>query len=135
MKVLVVESDEATREALQDLLLLRWPNMTILTASDGEGGVFMAQTERPDLILLGEDGRAPQGAINAETAHALRVTSETRAIPMIALMMLRLDQHEPMLGLNAYDAWLLKPFSAERLFRVVSPFARKETADTRVVSG
>lgn len=138
MKVLVVESDEATREALQDLLLLRWPTMTILTACDGEGGVFMAQTEHPDMILLGEDGRAPRGAINADTAHSIRLVSKIRQVPVIALIMLRLDQPEPTSSLSAYDAWLLKPFSAERLFQVVSPFTAntaKSTANTRVISG
>ena len=79
-KILLVEDNEMNRDMLSRRLERRGYQVAI--AVDGEQGVAMAQSEAPDLILM--DMSLP--VLNGwEAARQLKATSETRAIPIIAL--------------------------------------------------
>jgi two-component system, cell cycle response regulator DivK len=79
-RILLVEDDELSRDMLSRRLIRR--GYQTLLAVDGIQGVAMACSERPDLILL--DMRLPR-LDGWQVARKLKATSETRAIPIIAL--------------------------------------------------
>ena len=54
----------------------------VIVASDGEQGVVMAETEKPDLILM--DLRLP-GIDGWEATRRIKAAPATKAIPIIAL--------------------------------------------------
>lgn len=103
-KILVVEDDEKTREAMTDLLILG--NHEVLHAEDGEKGLQAAREQKPDVILL--DFSLPK-------MHGWAVAREIRNDPTI--------QHIPIVALTAHvmvatqetalevgcDAYLTKP--------------------------
>ena len=79
-KVLIVEDNELNRDALSRLLERR--GYTIVCAPDGPEGLRMAESERPDLVLLdiglpGMDGHA--------VARELRRRPATAGLAVIAL--------------------------------------------------
>lgn len=125
MKVLVIERDDATQEAVKDLLQIEWPHLSILKAQNGEQGLLLAKIQHPDLILLEGNMHSVGGLNGIETARTLRRMPETQSVPMIALTTPVSQDNGIASGLSATcDAWLIKPFSAERLYQVVSPFVR-----------
>ena len=80
LKVLLVEDNELNRDMLSRRLMRR--GFEVLMAVDGEQGVRLAQTARPDLILMDMSLPVLDG-----WGAARRIKSEpvTRFIPLIAL--------------------------------------------------
>src|SRR3954462_984878 len=84
----------------------------VLLAVDGQEGVTMAQSERPDLVLM--DMSLP-GLGGWEAARRLKGDAETQAIPVIALTAhaMRGDREEALAaGCDDYDT---KPVDLQRL--------------------
>jgi two-component system cell cycle response regulator DivK len=79
-KILLVEDNEMNRDMLSRRLARR--GYEVAVAVDGEQGVAMARSEAPALILM--DMSLP-GLDGWEATRQLKSTSETRAIPVIAL--------------------------------------------------
>ena len=123
MKVLLIESDEATREALIELLQMEWPNMEFLLVENGEAGLALVAQQNVDLILF--DLSQGGSSLNThETGAALRRTSISKQVPIIAIISTSIMGNGHVMSLSeTFNAWLLKPFSADRLYQVVSPFA------------
>ncbi len=80
IRILLVEDDDLSRDMLSRRLARR--GYHVLVAVDGNQGAAMARSESPDLILL--DMRLP-GLDGWQVAQQLKASSETRAIPVIAL--------------------------------------------------
>jgi CheY-like chemotaxis protein len=80
MKILYVEDNDDNVYVIRSRL--GRAGYTIVVATDGEQGVAMARTERPDLILM--DLGLP-GIDGWEATRQLKAMSETRHIPIIAL--------------------------------------------------
>lgn len=78
--ILIVEDNEASRDALTRRLERR--GYRILVAVDGHIAVSLAQSERPDLILM--DLGLP-GIDGWEATRQLKNESATRHIPIIVL--------------------------------------------------
>jgi CheY-like chemotaxis protein len=122
-KVLLVEDNEMNRDMLSRRLTRR--GFDVLMAVDGEQGVEMAKTERPDLILMDMslpvlDGWGATRRIKAEI--------DTRFIPLIALTAHAMagDRDKAMeAGCDDYDT---KPIELSRLLekmdRLLSDRAR-----------
>lgn len=118
--ILVIESDEATRGAVCDLLQLEWSHLSIYAADSGESGIRLAQQKRPDLILIG--GELPEMS-GYQTARTLRQMPETSLTPLIAVTSSTFDRNSLTTSLcSTCNAWLLKPFSAQRLIQIIRPF-------------
>jgi two-component system cell cycle response regulator DivK len=79
-KILIVEDNEENRDALSRRLQRR--GFEIVMAADGKIGVAMAQSEKPDLVLM--DMNMPE-LDGWEATRQIRATAETQKLPVIAL--------------------------------------------------
>jgi two-component system, cell cycle response regulator DivK len=79
-RILIVEDNELNRDVLSRRLRSR--GYQVFVASHGEEGLRLAQTERPDLILM--DLGLPE-LDGWECARRLKAGPNTRTIPVIAL--------------------------------------------------
>ena len=79
-RVLLVEDDRFLRRACE--ASLRQRGLTVTTAVDGEEGLRLARSERPDIVLL--DMLMPKLS-GLEVLRALRGDEATRGVPMLIL--------------------------------------------------
>jgi two-component system, cell cycle response regulator DivK len=79
-KILLVEDNEMNRDMLSRRLARRGFNIVI--AVDGQQAVAVAQTERPDLILMDMSLPVIDGW---EAARRIKAAETTKNIPIVAL--------------------------------------------------
>ena len=122
-KILLVEDNEMNRDMLSRRLERR--GYQVIIALDGEQGVSMAQSERPDLILM--DMSLP--VLNGwEAARQLKGAPETQAIPIIALTAHAMvgDREKAIeAGCDDFDT---KPIELPRLLDKIEAVLGKGTA-------
>ena len=117
--VLVIDSNNLTREALVDLVLSAFPEATVFIAPDGSKGLQLACNKRPDVILLEEE---LTGLDSFRTAKVLRHLPETRQIPLIALTCDDVpdnDQRYARLKTTCH-ASMTKPVSLDKLIQTIT---------------
>ncbi|HEY9645259.1 MAG TPA: response regulator [Chroococcidiopsis sp.] len=122
-KILLVEDNELNRDMLSRRLERK--GLQVIVAVDGQQGVAMAQSERPDLILM--DMSLPVLDGWAATRQ-LKATAETQAIPVIALTAHAMagDQAKCMeAGCDDYDT---KPIDFTRLLGKIQVLLGKGTS-------
>lgn len=96
-KILFIEDEAGTQKALGDSF--RDKGYEVISALDGELGLKMAKSQKPDLILL--DLILPK-VDGFEVLGELKKNSETRDIPIIILTNLeRMEDVEKALALGA----------------------------------
>ncbi len=124
-KILLIEDDEKIIEALGYALKLE--GYEIHSAQDGESGLEMARSIRPDLILL--DLLLPK-MHGFEVCHALKSDKEFESIQVIILTALG-DTENIVKGLSAgAEDFISKPYHLEELLaRVKSRVRMKELYD------
>jgi two-component system cell cycle response regulator DivK len=109
-KVLLVEDNEMNRDMLSRRLQRR--GFEVVMAADGQQGIDMATSERPDIILLDMSLPVIDGW---EAARRIKGADETRAIPLIALTAHAMagDKEKALAaGCDDYDT---KPVELQRL--------------------
>lgn len=79
-KILLVEDNDMNRDMLSRRLQRR--GYEVVMALDGEEGIEMAKSKRPDLILMDISLPVIDGW---EAARSIKASSETQNIPIIAL--------------------------------------------------
>jgi len=79
-KILIVEDNEENSDALSRRLQRR--GFEVVVAGDGKVGLAMAQSEKPDLILM--DMNMPE-VDGWEATRRLKAAPETQNIPIIAI--------------------------------------------------
>jgi two-component system cell cycle response regulator DivK len=110
IKLLYVEDNEDNVYMLSSRL--KRHGFQIVVAADGEQGLAMAESERPDLILMDLSLPAIDGW---EVTRQLKQAPETRSIPVIALSAHAMagDRERALAaGCDEYDT---KPVNLERL--------------------
>ena len=116
-KILIVEDNELNRDMLSRRLERR--GFAIVMAVDGQQGVDMARSERPDLILM--DMSLP--VMDGWTAtRAIKDDAELVKIPVIALTAHAMegDREKAMsAGCDDYDT---KPIELPRLLEKIQKF-------------
>jgi CheY-like chemotaxis protein len=109
-KVLLVEDNEMNRDMLSRRLIRR--GFEVIFAVDGQQGVDLAKSQRPDIILM--DMRLP--VIDGwEATRRVKSDDATRAVPIIGLTAHAMsgDREKAMeAGCDDYDT---KPVELERL--------------------
>src|ERR1051325_11434968 len=79
-KILIVEDNEENRDSLSRRLQRR--GFEVLSAGDGNVGVAMAQSEKPDLVLMDMNMPVLDGW---EATRQIKAAPETQDLPVIAL--------------------------------------------------
>lgn len=120
-RILLVEDNELNRDMLSRRL--RRMGYDVMIAIDGEAGVTMAASERPDLILMDMSLPVLDGW---ETTRRLKGMQETAAIPVIALTahVMTGDRDKALdAGCDDFDA---KPIDFERLLGKMQALLKKQ---------
>jgi CheY-like chemotaxis protein len=109
-KVLLVEDDESSRTALQ--VILEEEGFEVRSAGDGDEGITLVGSFRPDVIVL--DLVLP-GTNGFDAATHLKSDSTTSAIPLVAVTASWLGSESGLLRQIGFDSALRKPFSPAAL--------------------
>jgi len=113
-KVLVVDDDEGTIEALQRIL--RAEGFEVLTACDGETALAQVRASDPDLIVL--DLKLP-GISGYEVLRRLKSGDTSKSIPIVVMTGSDLGRSKgKSLALGASE-YLTKPFSKNQFLEIL----------------
>ena len=116
-RILVVEDTEDNRRILRDLLTRA--GYELIEAVDGESGVTMAATHRPDLILMDIQLPVFDGY---EATRRIRANPETKNIPIIAVTSYALSGDESKALAAGCNSYVAKPFSPRKILAMVQEF-------------
>jgi two-component system, cell cycle response regulator DivK len=109
-RILVTEDNEDNRRILRDLLTTA--GYEVIEAATGEEGVKLAETQRPDLILM--DVQLP-GFDGYEATRRIKGNLSLRQIPVIAVTSYALSGDDVTAREAGCDAYVAKPFSPREL--------------------
>ncbi|WP_437807730.1 response regulator [Sorangium sp. So ce1078] len=108
--ILLVEDNEMNRDMLSRRLLRR--GYAVVTAVDGESGVEMARTARPQLILM--DVGLPN-IDGLEATRRIKGDTRTRDIPVIVLTAHAMSSDREQALEAGGDDYDIKPVEIDRL--------------------
>ena len=130
MRVLIVEDSTRLREALSTYL--RRNGLAVDSAADGDDGLFLAETNQYDVIIL--DLMLP-GIDGISILKSLRKSNNKTSV----LILTAKDSiNDRVLGLETgADDYLVKPFALEELLARVKALCRRAYSDknTRIIIG
>ncbi|MBU1599273.1 response regulator transcription factor [bacterium] len=126
-KILIAEDEEEILNLIS--LHMNMAGYQVLSASDGQEALSIAQKEKPALVIL--DLMLPKME-GEEVCRILRVTPQTKDIPIIMLTA-RTEIKDRLKGFEVgADDYVTKPFSPRELVvRVKRVLARAENKPTR----
>lgn len=125
LKILLVEDNNLVRDMLSRRL--RRKGYDVLAAADGETGVALAASARPDLVLMditlpGLDGWA--------AARLLKGTPVTAFIPILALTAHDMECVREKALATGFDSCDTKPIEFERLLGKMETLLKKRPRQT-----
>ena len=109
-RVLVVEDHAENRRIVR--LLLNHAGIEMIEAVTGEEGIAVAETERPDVILM--DIQLP-GLDGYEATRRIKANPELRHIPIIVVTSYALSGDDVKAFEAGCDAYVTKPFVPREL--------------------
>ena len=109
-RILIVEDQDDNRRILRDVLST--VGYDLIEAFNGEDGVRLAQSERPDLILM--DIQLPK-MDGYEATKQIKSIAELNTIPIIAVTSYALSGDEAKARAAGCDGYIAKPFSPREL--------------------
>lgn len=113
-KILLVEDNEMNRDMLSRRLERK--GYEVIIALDGIEGIFMAQTKKPDLILM--DISLPE-IDGWEATRRLKASTKTQSIPIIALTAHAMDRDREKSMEAGCDDYDTKPIELNRLLEKI----------------
>ena len=116
-RILVVEDTEDNRKIVRDLLTS--VGYELVEAVDGGEGVAMAQSKRPDLILMDIQLPVIDGY---EATRRIRAIPELAAVPIIAVTSYALSGDEAKTRAAGCTGYVAKPFSPRQLLAKIREF-------------
>jgi two-component system cell cycle response regulator DivK len=116
-RILVVEDQEDNRRITRDLLTSA--GYELIEAVDGEAGVQLAETERPDLILMDIQLPVLDGH---EATRRIKQNPELRHIPIIVVTSYALSGDDQKAMAAGSDGYVAKPFSPRQLLATIRKF-------------
>jgi len=119
-KILVVEDERILGEMLA--ALLKAANHTAIVAADGESGLRLAASERPELILM--DMSLP-GITGFEAVRRLKADTATRSIPVLALTGHKTSGDKDDAYAAGVDGYETKPIDRDRLLERIAELLRR----------
>ena len=122
MKVLIIEDDKRITDIVSLAFQIRWPEVKLFVAFDGETGIRLAGKEFPDMIVL--DIGLPDIS-GFEVLKSIRLFS---SIPVMILTVMS-GKEDIIKGLElGADGYMVKPFDQlEMLARIKAILRRTET--------
>ena len=120
-KILIVDDQDAVRELVS--VTLEIGSHQILEATNGDEALKIAQSERPDLILL--DIQMPGGKLDGlDVCRILKNDAATRGI-RIVMLTAKGQEWDKQAGHDAgADGYFVKPFSPLDLIDTVEQFLK-----------
>jgi two-component system, cell cycle response regulator DivK len=122
-RILLVEDNEMNRDMLSRRLVRN--GYEVVLATDGQQGLDMALSERPDLILMDMSLPVMDGW---EATHRIKANDATRRIPIIALTAHAMagDREKALeVGCDDYDT---KPVEISRLVGKIAALLKPKMA-------
>jgi two-component system cell cycle response regulator DivK len=116
-RILVIEDQEDNRRILRDLLTSA--GYESIEADAGEEAPALAQTQRPDLILM--DIQLP-GIDGYEATRRIKADPALRRIPIIAVTSYALSGDEVAAMEAGCDGYVTKPFSPRALLAKIREY-------------
>ena len=119
MKVVIIEDQAETVEAISMCFELRWPDVTILSTGEGNKGLELIEAELPDVVTLG------LGLPDIDGFELLRQVRRSFDMPII-IVTVRNQKMDIVKGLElGADDYITKPFDhIEFLARVKAVLRR-----------
>jgi len=120
-KILLIEDNEMNRDMLSRRLIRK--GYDVVMATDGEQGVAMADSEKPDLILMDMSLPVIDGW---EATRQVKAAEATRTIPVIALTAHAMagDREKALeAGCDDYDT---KPVDINRLLDKIAALLTRQ---------
>jgi DNA-binding response OmpR family regulator len=122
MKVLLIEDNPSIVETVSLCLQMRWQDATIVSASEGEKGVEMVETETPDIVILD---------LGLPDVYGLAVLKEIRSFSDVPIVILTVkgEEQDKVAGLErGADDYVVKPFNPGELLARVQAVLRRTRA-------
>ena len=116
-RILIIEDQEDNRAIMRDLLT--GAGFELIEAVDGAEGVKLAQSERPDLILMDIQLPIIDGY---EATRQIRAIVDLKSIPIIAVTSYALSGDEAKTRAAGCNGYVAKPFSPRQLLAKVREF-------------
>jgi CheY-like chemotaxis protein len=116
-KILLVEDNEMNRDMLSRRLIRN--GFEVVMAVDGQQGVDMATSEKPDLILMDMSLPVMDGW---EATRRVKADESTKAIPVIALTAHAMVQDKEKAMAAGCDDFDTKPVELPRLLGKIKAF-------------
>jgi CheY-like chemotaxis protein len=123
VKILVIEDDEYSRDALAHLLVSE--GYEAQSANDGESGLEKAHEMQPDVIVL--DLNLP-GIDGKQVIEKLRGDGPLRSVPILVVTGDEDKAAQDAVDVGA-DGYLTKPVEFDDLINAISGMKSKQTAD------
>jgi DNA-binding response OmpR family regulator len=119
MKVLVIEDDPGIIEVVSLCFQLRWSGTSVVSADNGNKGVELVETERPDVVIL------DIGLPDMDGYQVLREIRRFSDVPVLMLTV-RSEDTDVAKGLElGADDYITKPFSHIELIARVQAVLRR----------
>ncbi len=115
--ILVVEDQEDNRRIMRDLLTS--VGYEVIEAVTGEDGVAMAESHRPDLILM--DIQLP-GLDGYEATRQIKANPDLEHIPIIVVTSYALSGDDVKAFEAGCNAYVSKPFSPRELLAKIREY-------------
>jgi two-component system cell cycle response regulator DivK len=115
-KILIVEDVEFNLDLLVQLLE---DNYHLVTARDGEKGVELANSEKPDIILMDMSLPVVDGW---EATRRIKNNEKSKSIPVIGLSAHAMDGDREKALAAGCDEYLTKPINDDLLITILNRF-------------
>ena len=116
-RILIVEDQEDNRMIVRDVLSSA--GFDLIEAVNGEDGVKLAHSERPDLILMDIQLPIIDGY---EATRRIKGSAELKSIPIIAVTSYALSGDQAKARAAGCDGYISKPFSPRELLARVREY-------------
>ncbi len=115
--ILIVEDDPKSLILARDLLQVS--GYKTIEATDGEQGVELARTKKPDLILMDIQMPVLDGI---EATRILKADAITRNIPVLALTASAMKEEEEKILQAGCNGYVSKPFDIQEFLKTVAEY-------------
>jgi len=123
-KVLVVDDKEENRRLLRKLLMLH--GYAIIEAATGETAIELAQSERPDLVLM--DLRLREGIDGIEATIRLKAIPALAGIPVVAITASVSPEDVQRALDSGCNGFIRKPIDIDEFPKQVAEYLARQTA-------